>query len=163
MSDNDPLRDNMIDYSVFDIENKELISVIKHYKLSKKINIDIKKIEKEDFLIIFLKKIVIPKISYAKQFINCSFVDIMGGTFCKKKCGFSGTVSIKLPECKDKYNTYYNPEYNFCSRNIVENKADTSAVYAAILDLTDKGNPDEVKKVSLTNEKGTLSIILLII
>lgn len=123
---------------MFNIKNEMLINAIKYYKIMGKTNINIEQINKNNFIREFLIIIVIPKISYATKFLNCSFFDIMGGTFCKNKCGFSGTVSIKLPECDTlrELDKYYHSKMNFCNTSIEKNEADIGAVYAAILDLT---------------------------
>ena len=80
------------------------------------------------------RKFIIPRISYSLDFYNCSFMDIISNNFSKYKTGFSGTVSMILPE----YNIVKDNMYNF--NKIKSNSIDNSIVISALLGFPYKTN-----------------------
>jgi hypothetical protein len=78
----------------------------------------------------YIKYIIIPEITYAKNYANCTFIDIMTRTSCYYKAGFTGTVNIELPKYYS--NSNLSPELlEFTS--VLKDNVEYGNIYAGIL------------------------------
>jgi len=118
-------------------------------------DLTIKLNEKEnlnEFKKFYLKNMIIPNMTYSTKFFNCSTIDIIGRTFAKYKCGFSGTVNIKLPYLNEKRlegeNDSQGYEYNFY--NIKPIDADNGSIKTAIIGYMN--NKSKIEYVKLDSE-----------
>lgn len=129
-SDLSKILDMNIDYLMeYPLDEENLETLVDKFNKNEKTKL------KKDFIFNYLKTQVIPKLTYSNEFKNCSFIDIIGSSFSKYKCGFSGTVNINLPR-------YQNSEsclkYEFCS--ISESIEDQLSTDIGLLGCLNKKN-----------------------
>jgi hypothetical protein len=129
-SDLSKILDMKIEYLMeYPLDKENLEKLVDKFNDCKEIKI------KKEFIFNYVKENILPKLTYSNKFKNCSFIDVIGSSFSKYKCGFSGTVNISLPR-------YQNSEkclmYEFCSIN--ESKVDQLSTDVGLLGCLNKTN-----------------------